>query len=617
MASVYGGVGQGEILSRIRFAKATFPTREEVLAYLKGADYVIPEEKVADGDGEWVATIVEAEAWSTRTTEVTPGITVEAIQPKALWGYGPMCFAEFSTDPWDWKPADMDVDAMLKVVPKAMAKHARAMAKDEKRDVTKADLKLPIMEKSGKVNVNALKAARGALAGARGGVKLPADLKDEIQAELDKHWAAWEKAESKMAEENQAVETFAEASMCIMRAGNYRGKDWTVDRFDEAVKNFDAGTLGCPNPLVLGHSEDQEILEESGLPAVGLASKLWRKGEELWAKVRGIPEVVAKLMEDGIAYPSRSAEMYHDYVDDKGVHHGTTLRRISLLGDTIPQIKNLGGIVALKYSETALRPRGDAVWINLSETKEDAMGAAIKDEKKVETKDQAKDPAIDKLAEAKPESKPEAKPEVKTDPKPVTTPADAERFAEFDRKLGALSGLVTEKDKIIEDLRKQNSTHADRFAELDRRASRVEAESWVREQVGAGRLMPYEAKGGMVEFFMELSSTAGSRVVKFSEVTGKNDDGSPKIETREKSLLEKFREFVGGLGERIPLPGKDGDELAGEGSESAKTPTEAGKLLAKFAEEYALKEKIPLADARRAVVKQHPDLDALRRGRAR
>jgi len=70
-------------------------------------------------------------------------------------------------------------------------------------------------------------------------------------------------------------------------------------------------------------------------------------------------------------------------------------------------------------------------------------------------------------------------------------------------------------------------------------------------------------------------------------------------------------------GERIPLPGKDGDELAGEGSESAKTPTEAGKLLAKFAEEYALKEKIPLADARRAVVKQHPDLDALRRGRAR
>lgn len=632
MGSVYMGVGQGELLSRIRFSKEHFKTREEVLAYLKGAEYQVPDDKVTEQGEEWVATVIEGEAWSTRETEVTEGIVVVAIQPKSISGCGPMYlhsedadkFAEFSTAKWDFDAKAWSVDDLMKSVPKAIATMAKKKAKDSKDgEVAKSDLKLPIREKGGKVSVAALRAVKAVLGGARGGVNLPADVKSDVEAEVDKLWAAWEKQKDKddMSESLGEFESFAECKMHVFRVGTYRGKEWTESDLDKVVENFDAGTVGCANPLVLGHSEEQEILAESGLPAVGLTTKVWREGKDLWAKVKGIPAAVAKLLEGGVAYPSRSAEIYRDFVDDEGVHHGPALRRIALLGDEIPKVKNLGDVVALAYAEEVkLGPAGDAVWVSLSENpEEEAMSQKLEQNAGTAT---IPAPAAQGTPAATPPAAAEKHSEAATGNAAATgtvviTAGSPDKFAEFEGKLNGLTSALADKDKVIEDLRKQSAQATDRFAELDRRAARTEAESWVRQQVAMGRILPYESRRGMVELYMELSKDA--RVVKFSEPIAKNGDGSIKVEERQKSLLEMFKEFVAGLGERVPTPTQDGrDVLAGDGAANARSPKEAADLLAKFSEEYRRENpKASVTEARKAVTKAHPELDALRRSRGR
>lgn len=97
-------------------------------------------------------------------------------------------------------------------------------------------------------------------------------------------------------------------------------------------------------PLVVGHSEDQAILADSGLPAAGWVSSLRAVGTKLVATVRDVPKIVAEAIARR-AYRRVSAELYTDY---KGL--GQTLRRVALLGGAIPKVKTLQDVIAL-YSD--------------------------------------------------------------------------------------------------------------------------------------------------------------------------------------------------------------------------------------------------------------------------
>lgn len=146
------------------------------------------------------------------------------------------------------------------------------------------------------------------------------------------------------------AERFSESSTVpaveIFAAGTHRGKSYTESDLDDIVRNFNAASVG-PNarlevPVVIGHEEKQDYLEDTGIPAAGWLKRVWRKGTKLMADIGDMPAVVTKLLRAN-RYKHVSAEIYDD--PPNGVQgKGCTLRRIALLGGEQPQVKNLANI---------------------------------------------------------------------------------------------------------------------------------------------------------------------------------------------------------------------------------------------------------------------------------
>lgn len=139
--------------------------------------------------------------------------------------------------------------------------------------------------------------------------------------------------------------------MEIFATGMHRDKTYTADDLDDLVANFNRfsrgvrqsgnGTLSVP--LVIGHDEDQELLQRTDLPAAGWFTRIWRAGDKLKADVEGVPEEIAALIESQ-RYRKVSAEVYDKPPQGLDGGKGRTLRRVVILGGEIPQIKNLADI---------------------------------------------------------------------------------------------------------------------------------------------------------------------------------------------------------------------------------------------------------------------------------
>lgn len=140
-------------------------------------------------------------------------------------------------------------------------------------------------------------------------------------------------------------ETYAEIEeMEVFEVGVPESKDFTIKDLDEIVSNFE--TLKDDKilhpPLVIGHSDDQKILRESGLPSAGWLTKLVRKGTKLYASFKTVPEKIKEVINKG-AYRFPSVEIYRDF-EFNGKNFGKVLRRVALLGADIPRIKTLDDI---------------------------------------------------------------------------------------------------------------------------------------------------------------------------------------------------------------------------------------------------------------------------------
>lgn len=130
-------------------------------------------------------------------------------------------------------------------------------------------------------------------------------------------------------------------------------KAWTEERLDQVVANFgDEGAIAAKspdllvkNPVVIGHEEDSEFMKRTDLPAAGWIAGVRREGKKLMASFRDMPTKVAKWIKDK-SFSSRSAEFYPDYHG-----FGGTLRRVALVGGTIPAKKDLGGTIFFNENE--------------------------------------------------------------------------------------------------------------------------------------------------------------------------------------------------------------------------------------------------------------------------
>jgi hypothetical protein len=136
----------------------------------------------------------------------------------------------------------------------------------------------------------------------------------------------------------------------IFEAGVHKGRPYTVWMLDQAVANFArfSGAAGAAigikvdPPVVLGHSEDQALLDDSGLPAAGIVTRMWRDRSKLIADFGDVPGPVAGLINQR-AYRTVSAEFWLDF-EDQGRHFGLTLKRVAILGGEVPQVKSLADI---------------------------------------------------------------------------------------------------------------------------------------------------------------------------------------------------------------------------------------------------------------------------------
>ena len=107
--------------------------------------------------------------------------------------------------------------------------------------------------------------------------------------------------------------------------------------------------------IVLGHEEDGDENKfwadlSTGVPSVGIVTKLWREGPKLLAQFSDvIPEVQDAIRKK--MYRKVSSEIYDNF-EDQGQGYGLALRRVALLGGEIPQVKQLSDILAhVKMSE--------------------------------------------------------------------------------------------------------------------------------------------------------------------------------------------------------------------------------------------------------------------------
>jgi len=155
----------------------------------------------------------------------------------------------------------------------------------------------------------------------------------------------------------------------IFAVGTHRGQEYTHAHLDEMVGNFVALGSKIKPTLVVGHSEDQKLLADSGIPSAGWASGVRKVGDKLLADFKDVPEVLAELIKRG-AYKRVSSEIYTNFKDGKKAV-GHALRRVAILGGEIPEVKTLQDVAAL-YADGQ-----PTAWVNFDEvdvekpTKED------------------------------------------------------------------------------------------------------------------------------------------------------------------------------------------------------------------------------------------------------
>lgn len=133
----------------------------------------------------------------------------------------------------------------------------------------------------------------------------------------------------------------------IFRAGVRRGEPYSESDLDDIIHNFRRFRQQLTPPSVIGHSEDQSWLEDTGLPSVGKVADLRRRGPVLEARFARMPPLMRRLIAVG-AYDKVSAEIYHEDSPPEGIPaKGKMLRRVAFLGGELPQVKGLKDIAAL------------------------------------------------------------------------------------------------------------------------------------------------------------------------------------------------------------------------------------------------------------------------------
>lgn len=134
----------------------------------------------------------------------------------------------------------------------------------------------------------------------------------------------------------------------IFAVGKWNGMEFTEKDLDEIVENFDRLSEIHKIPLKFGHNKEQPVTD--GQPALGWVSRVFRKGQKLYADFTDMPNAVFNAIKNKL-YRTVSVELLFD-VDHDGKRYGQILDAVALLGADHPAVNTLADLDALLASRT-------------------------------------------------------------------------------------------------------------------------------------------------------------------------------------------------------------------------------------------------------------------------
>ena len=143
------------------------------------------------------------------------------------------------------------------------------------------------------------------------------------------------------------IKTYELNDIEVFAKGKWNGHEITSADIDDIVTNTNE-ILDKVKPMVkLGHSDEQELLRNSGFPAGGWITKLKRVGDKILVNIKEVPKVLYELIKNG-AYKRISSEIINDYIEPSTKKaYRRVLSAIAFLGGDLPAVTNLKDIAAL------------------------------------------------------------------------------------------------------------------------------------------------------------------------------------------------------------------------------------------------------------------------------
>lgn len=171
------------------------------------------------------------------------------------------------------------------------------------------------------------------------------------------------------------------AGIEIFSTGKWNGSDITEEDLDSIVKAYEDVGFKLKPFLKLGHTEDQRLIQDDGLPAAGWIGSLKKVGNKLIADFIDIPQKIYELLKNG-AYKKVSCEIYHN-IEIEGKKYPRLLGAVALLGANMPAVMNLDDILAL-YTNMGLKAYPNRCNLKIYDHKQSED--IIMDEKKIKEK---------------------------------------------------------------------------------------------------------------------------------------------------------------------------------------------------------------------------------------
>lgn len=347
------------------------------------------------------------------------------------------------------------------------------------------------------------------------------------------------------------------------------GRQVTEQDVQDVVDSFqEIGPVLKPY-IKLGHTENQKILQEDGLPSGGWATRLWREGLTILADFAGVPTVLAELVTKG-AYRRVSSEVFHN-IKINGKTYRRALRAVAFLGADTPAISSLGDIVALGYASDAEVIAYDTPLTYQEETMQKCKKCGAEYEAGAD-----KCPKCGEMFSAAPGVTVNVNAPTQVDRGAIEAEVAAKFTADLSAKDAALAAAQARIAKF----------------EADKEAERIATfEATVKGLCDAGKLPP-ALQSKAVAIFRSLNAVS---VVTYS-VDGKDEKGTPAelfaSFLQDAAKLDAFKETLGNKG------GETGSEEAPEGVDPESF------RIHKATQKYAAEHSVDYATARKAVLTQ-------------